>query len=100
MPTTHIVRPALIAAALLLVPLSLMFFGVKLYDPGSGYETLNWSPADFAVMGALLFIAGLMIELAVAKFGKYRALAVAGTVLLFVWLWAELAVGVFTNWGS
>jgi hypothetical protein len=34
------------------------------------------------------------------KAGTYRILAAAAIVVVFVWLWAELAVGVFTNWGS
>lgn len=51
-------------------------------------------------MGTMLLVAGLFITLALKKAGKHRALAVGGIVLVFLWLWAELAVGLFTNWGS
>lgn len=102
MEIKHIVRPALGALGILLVPLMLMQFGVMLYDPGSGYETLNWTLSDFVVMGVMLFGVGLLLELVFARASKARFIA-AGVVLflfLFLWLWAELAVGIFTNWGS
>jgi hypothetical protein len=88
--TTSIVRVALITAGLLAIPL----LGNQFVD---GW---NWSPTDFAVMGAMVFIAGLMLEAVFKKAGTYRILAAAAIVVVFVWLWAELAVGVFTNWGS
>lgn len=100
METKHIVRPALGALGILLVPFMLMQFGVMLYDPGSGYETLNWTLSDFVVMGVMLFVAGLLLELAFAKAGKGRFIAAGVILFLFLWLWAELAVGIFTNWGS
>jgi len=51
-------------------------------------------------MGAILFVTGLMLDLARRKMGKYRVAAVITIVVLFLWLWVELAVGLFTNWGS
>ena len=60
-----------------------------------------WSLGDFVVMGILLFGASsVFILLARVTSRKYRALvgvAILGAVL---WLWVELAVGLFTNWGS
>jgi len=100
MQAKHITRPAFIALGILLIPFLLMQFGVMLYDPGSGYGAINWTLFDFVVMGVLLFVAGLLLELVVAKAGKYKAMAIVGVILLFVWLWVELAVGLFTNWGS
>lgn len=95
-----VARVALGVALILLIPFLLMQFGIGLYDPGSGFETLNWSAFDFIVMGALLFVAGLLLDFIVRKAGKYRIPGIIAVVLLFLWLWAELAVGVFTNWGS
>ncbi len=59
-----------------------------------------WTLSDFVIAGVLIFGSGLLINFALMKGGKYR-LIIAGVILfLFLWLWAELAVGVFTNWGS
>jgi hypothetical protein len=59
-----------------------------------------WTSSDFIVAGALIFIAGMALDVIWRKAGKYRVIASAVLVLLFLWLWAELAVGLFTNWGS
>jgi hypothetical protein len=63
-------------------------------------EGWNWSPSDFVVMGAIVFITGVMLDVGWRKAGRHRLIAVATIVVLFLWLWAELSVGVFTNWGS
>jgi hypothetical protein len=86
----HIFRNALWTGFFLLIPLVAMQFT----------DEVNWTLSDFVVMGTLLFVVGLLIELAIRKAGKYRAIAIMAIVLGFLWLWAELAVGVFTNWGS
>lgn len=83
-------RVALGTALILLVPLGAMQFT----------DEVNWTLSDFVVAGVLLFGAGLLLDLAIRKAGKYRIAAAAAVVLAFLWLWAELAVGVFTNWGS
>lgn len=88
--TASVVRVALITLGLLIVPL----LGNQFVD---GW---NWSPSDFAVMGTMLFITGLALTAIWQKAGKYRIAGMAVVVFLFMWLWAELAVGVLTNWGS
>ncbi len=94
-------RPTLITVIVLLIPLLLMLFGVRLYDPGSGYEQLNWDWADFLVIGALVFIASLSFEfLASTVKRQHRMLMGVAVLAIALWLWAEMAVGVFTNWGS
>jgi len=40
---------------LLMMPLMLMTFKIPLYDPGSGYEIINWDLFDFIVIGTLIF---------------------------------------------
>lgn len=99
-PHTYIIRPLLATALILLVPFLLMQFRVGLYDPGSGWETLNWTLFDFVVMGGMLFVAGILLELVLAQAGRYRVVAALAVAFFFLWLWAELAVGVFTTWGS
>lgn len=59
-----------------------------------------WTLSDFVVAGAALFIFGSIFVLAARKFNNHRLLVGIVVALLFLWLWAELAVGVFTNWGS
>jgi hypothetical protein len=61
---------------------------------------VNWTLSDFIIMGAILFVTGFMLDLARRKMGKYRIAGVITIVVLFLWLWVELAVGLFTNWGS
>ncbi|MBA3724316.1 MAG: hypothetical protein H0W89_05540 [Candidatus Levybacteria bacterium] len=61
---------------------------------------VNWDEIDFIVMGALLFGTGSMFVLAARKTRKYRIIIGIVFAAALFWLWAELAVGVFTTWGS
>ena len=96
MKNKNIIRIILITAGILLVPLVLQLTIGTGVD-GQGW---NWKPGDFIVMGILLFITGFMIDLALRKMGRYRVARAILVVVLFLWLWVELAVGLFTNWGS
>lgn len=60
-------------------------------------EEVNWSPADFAVAGTLLFGSGVAYELIVKRIEDKAQRVVVAVALLLVLLlvWAELAVGVF-----
>ena len=84
-PLRSAIRVALVTALLLLVPLLAMQFT----------REVNWSPMDFAVAGALLFVAGMAWPLLSARSANraYRlaaAIAVATALLL---AWGNLAVG-------
>lgn len=59
-----------------------------------------WTTFDFLVMGALIFSMGSIFIFAARKFKKNRLLVSLVVGGLFFWLWVELAVGLFTNWGS
>ena len=85
-----LVKIILVVGALLMIPL----VGMKL---GTGF---NWTLSDFIIMGTLLTITGVFLEIVYRNFGKYKIPAVIIIVFLFLWLWEELAVGLFTNWGS
>jgi len=82
-----ITRIAVGTGLLLLIPLLVMQFT----------DEVNWKIGDFIVMGILLFSAGLAYELIAKKMSTAtRRVAVAIAIgLVFLLIWAELAVGVF-----
>jgi len=87
MLSKNIIRPALFTALVLIIPLAAMQFS----------EEVNWNLADFVIGGVLLLAVGLGYELLFKKVKKYKyrwALAI-GLGLLFIMVWAELAVGIF-----
>ncbi len=75
------------ALSLLLIPLIAMQFTSE----------VDWSPFDFVVMGVLLIFIGSLIELVLRKVKKYnsRIAWLALIFVLFLLIWAELAVGIF-----
>lgn len=78
-------------AMVLLLPLIAMQFT----------NEVNWSLGDFVIIGTLLFGSGsLFVYVARVTPRKYRLVIGALFVAIVLWIWAELAVGVFTNWGS
>lgn len=72
---------------LLLIPLIAMQFSSE----------VNWEPLDFLVMGMLLLGVGLVGEFLLRKVknSEHRLLLCIGLVVLFLLVWAELAVGIF-----
>lgn len=82
---------AMATCALLLIPFVAMRFTTA----------VDWSGGDFATMGTLLFSAGSVFVLVARRVSPRRRWVVGilvAAALLYVW--AELAVGVFTNLGS
>ena len=64
-------------------------------------EEVNWGIADFILMGALLFGAGSLFVVMSRKMPrKYRFVIGLLLAVAIVFIWAELAVGIFTEWGS
>lgn len=62
----------------------------------------NWGVFDFVVMGALIAAIGTIIELVnhTVQNKHHRIALMIGLVLLGLYIWAELAVGIFTSLGS
>jgi len=58
---------------------------------------VNWTLADFAVMGFLLVSLGLLFELITRKISKtnQRIALYVVIIVVFFLIWAELAVGIF-----
>jgi len=82
-----IIRVTLGTALILLIPLIAMQFTSE----------MNWDLFDFIVMGALLFGTGLIYEFLIRKLKNqtHRIIAATVLVLLFLLVWADLAVGIF-----
>lgn len=63
-------------------------------------KEVDWSLADFMVVGTLIFGMGCLFVILARKVQKHRI--VLGIIILAatLYIWAELAVGIFTNLGS
>ncbi len=82
---------ALATAALLAIPLIAMRFTTE----------FNWDEIDFIVMAFMVLgTASLFVLAARAAQRKHRVLIGALFIALFLYVWAELAVGIFTDPGS
>ena len=60
-------------------------------------DEVTWPFFDFMIMGALLTITGLLIGVILKKikYHKYREAFIVIIVMIFLLIWAELAVGLF-----
>ena len=82
---------ALVTGAVLLIPLIAM----------QVTSEVDWESTDFIVMGSLIFSMSSLFVLVARKLPDKRRLYVGAVfVAVFLYVWAELAVGVFTNLGS
>jgi len=88
----HHIRIALGTAFILLIPLVAMQFSSE----------VDWKLADFIVIGTLLFSSGILYELIASKvrIKNHRIAIGVAIVTAVLYIWAELAVGIFTTLGS
>lgn len=86
---SHVVA---VTGAILMLPLVAMGFTSE----------VNWTASDFVAAGILLLFAGLALTFALRTLRSTRSrMIAAGLVGLgFLYCWAEMAVGIFTNLGS
>ena len=77
----------LISAILLLIPLIAMQFT----------DEVNWTLSDFIVAGVLLLCTGIACDFVIRKINnkKFRVAACITILIVFLLVWAELAVGIF-----
>jgi hypothetical protein len=83
---------AIAVGIVLLIPLIAMQFT----------NEVDWGPEDFIVIGVLLFGTGSLFVLTARKVRETSQRLALGIVLAvaLLYVWAELAVGVFTDLGS
>lgn len=81
----QVLRVLLVTAAVLLIPFVAMRFTSE----------VDWTGSDFAIGAVLLAGTGMLVELAKARLRtrKARMIGIAMIALGFVFVWAELAVG-------
>ena len=77
----------LIIAILLLIPLIAMQIT----------DEVNWNLFDFVIAGVLLLATGLTCDFVIRKVNKnkFRILIFVVIFLMFLLIWAELAIGIF-----
>lgn len=63
-------------------------------------KEIDWSFGDFIIIGTLLFGSGSLFVLVARKTKKNRLAIGIVFFLAVLYIWAELAVGIFTNLGS
>lgn len=82
-------RSLVLAVTLLIIPLLGSVFS----------EEWNWTPSDFIIMGAIIFIFSLAYSLITQKIHSTKKRMIVGLVTFpaFLYVWAELAVGIFTK---
>ncbi len=82
---------ALVTGGILSIPLIAMLFTTE----------VQWGAEDFIIMGIILFGMGsLFVSIARVILRNYRLLVGIRILFLTLYIWAELAVGIFTNLGS
>lgn len=83
-------RPLVVTLGILLIPL----LGTLFVD---GWQ---WGPIDFIIMGALIFITGLLVELANKKIKdtNYKFIAIGGVIFALLLIWVELATDGVSRW--
>jgi hypothetical protein len=81
---------ALVTVFILMIPFTAMQFS----------NEVVWTLSDFLTAGVLLFGAGSLFVLTARRIRKYRFVIGVLFLTALLYVWAELAVGIFTNLGS
>jgi hypothetical protein len=102
MQNKNYLRWVLVTAAVLAVPALAMAFNIRVPDPGSGTDGVNWGPMDFAVMGVLILGAGLLFEYASSRGRNIAQKAAVGIAVVagLGLVWVNLAVGMIGDEGN
>ncbi|WKD51259.1 hypothetical protein [Microbulbifer spongiae] len=63
-------------------------------------QEMQWDIADFMILGGITFALGSLFILVARKMPRKKLLIGVIFLLILCYLWAELAVGIFTRLGS
>jgi hypothetical protein len=87
-----LVRSGAITVGVLLIPFLTMQFT----------QEVDWDSTDFIIMGILIFGTSFVFDQAMKKIQDHKQRIITGLAIIvgFLYVWAELAVGIFTNLGS
>ena len=58
---------------------------------------MDWSFLDFFIMSSLIFVCLFSMRMAYDKINKYKKPILWIIFILFLMLWAEMAVGIFNS---
>lgn len=83
-------RVVVFTVFILLIPLISMQFT----------QEVNWNIADFIVMATLLIGLGSLFVLFARRAPQQQLLLASVFIIVFLYIWAELAVGIFFGVGS
>ena len=61
---------------------------------------ISWNLMDFVMAAVLIYGSFVSYAIISTKMPKHKNMIAFGIIVVFVYIWAELAVGIFTNWGS
>ena len=83
----------------------IMITGMLLMIPWLGMQfntSVNWSLMDFVIAGVLISGMSSLFVLMARRFRSKNQRLTIGFIcaVVFLYIWVELAVGLFTNWGS
>ena len=63
-------------------------------------DEVDWTLLDFVTAGTLVFGAGFVFVLAARTIPKYRAFTGIALAVALIYVWVELAVGIFHDLGK
>ena len=63
-------------------------------------DRINWNLYDFVIMGVLIFSFACIYILLARKFKKHTLALAVVLAIIYLYIWAELSVGIFTSLGS
>jgi hypothetical protein len=63
-------------------------------------DEISWNLMDFVMAALLIFGSFVSYALLANRIPKHKNIIAFGILVIFVYIWAELAVGIFTNLGS
>ena len=83
----------------LILPFSLLLLLLIPFIGRQYSNEVKWSLNDFLIMGVILFSFGVTINKIINNIGSFdkRVILISNLIILFLLIWAELAIGLFNS---